>query len=237
VSRPELDRRVAALAQFTVPDPSEPALDRDDAHHLFRVLRAHQGEEVVVTDGAGAFAFAVVGANGVERVSEVMSDPPLARAELYLSPLKGDASERAVAKAVELGVTRVVPLLAERVVASWRGEHGAKHLRRWRRVAEEAAGQCRRTVELVVSDPVAVGDVPGDVAVCDLGGTGALDGVGAVAIGPEGGWAEGEWGAGRVRIGLGEVLLRAETAATVAATLMVAGGEGWSRRYAGSPER
>jgi 16S rRNA (uracil1498-N3)-methyltransferase len=237
VSRPELERRVAALAQFRVDHPGQPVLDRDDAHHLFRVLRARQGEEVVVTDGSGRFAFASVAANGVERTSELFVDPPLARAELYLSPLKGDHSERAVARAVELGVTRVVPLMAERVVAAWRGDAGAKHLRRWRRIAEEAAGQCRRTFDMIVDEPVAVGAVPGDVAVCDIGGDGDLSGVTGLAIGPEGGWSSGEWSDERVRVGLGEVLLRADTAAVVAATMLVSHGEGWSRRAVGGAER
>jgi 16S rRNA (uracil1498-N3)-methyltransferase len=235
VSRPELARRVRALTQVHVDDVAVPVLSSADDHHVRRVLRARDGEELVVTDGRGSFAFATVTSRGLDRASEVLVDTELEPIELYLAPLKGDRSEWALTKAVELGVTRIVPLLSERVVARWRGEAGAKSLARWRRVALEATGQCRRTFDPVVTDPIVVADVPDDVAVCEIGATGTLDGVRAVAVGPEGGWAPGEWSPTRSLIGLGEGVLRAETAAVVAATLLAARQPGWARRTVGAP--
>ena len=232
MSRPEFSRRVQALAQFTVSDLLEPELSAVDAHHLFKVLRADSGEEIVVTDGAGAFAFAKVVHRRVERCSSVMVDPSPATLELYVAPLKGDRSEWALTKAVELGATRVVPLLSARVVARWRGESGAKALARWRRVATEAAGQCRRTYAVVVDEPVTPREVPGDVAICEIGASGTIGTISAVAVGPEGGWAPGEWGDDRRRIGLGEGVLRAETAAVAVTTLLASRGAGWAARAA-----
>lgn len=223
-------RRVDALAQFRVADPVAPELDDDDRHHLFRVLRARDGDEVVVTDGAGAWSFARVSAGELERVSEVRHDPRASEVTLYLAPLKGDRSEWAVAKATELGVARIVPLRAQRVVAATRPGQLEAAVAKWRRVAAAVAGQCRRTHDLVVADPVTVAAVPGDVAVCDFEGDGSLDGVRAVAIGPEGGWEPGEWGAERRRLGLGATVLRGDTAAVAAATLLISAGPGWSRR-------
>ncbi len=58
------------------------------------------------------------------------------------------------------------------------------------------------------------------IAVADLEGPGDWRGVRAVAIGPEGGWDEGEWDTTRRRVGLGPTVLRAETAGVVAAALL-----------------
>lgn len=220
-------RRVDALGQFRVADPAAPVLAEDAEHHLRRVLRAREGEEVVVTDGAGTWAFARVTAAGLERASDVEVDPAPAATALYLSPLQGERAEWAIAKATEVGVARVVPLLSARLVARFRGEARAKTLARWRRVALEAAGQCRRTHDLVLGEPVAVADVPADVAVADFDGAADWRGVRAVAIGPEGGWAPGEWATPRRRVSLGPQVLRAETAAVVAASLVAFASGGW----------
>jgi 16S rRNA (uracil1498-N3)-methyltransferase len=237
VSRTELRRRADALAQFRVEDPRSPVLSRDDEHHLFKVLRARDGEEVVVTDGAGLVGFATVRAGSLETNAAPTRDEPYPTVELYLAPLKGDRSDWVIAKAVELGVTRVVPLLSDRVVVKWRAGAGEKVLARWRRIAAESAGQCRRSFDLAIDDAISVEDTPTHVAVCDLDSTGSLDDVFALAIGPEGGWAPGEWTNDRCRVGLGEGVLRAETAALAAATLLVSSRPGWSRRTSGSPER
>ncbi len=226
-------RRVEAVGQFHVGDPSVPELSDDDAHHLWRVLRAREGDEVVVTNGHGAWAFATLTDGHLARSSDVVIDEEPAPAELYLSPLKGDRSEWAVVKATELGVTRIVPLLSERVVIKWKTATSDKFLARWRRVAREASGQCRRSHDVVVDEPVSVADVPLHVAVADFDGTDTLDGVRAIAIGPEGGWAPNEFDDRFTRVGLGTTVLRGDTAAVAAATLLVQRRPGWSRHAGG----
>jgi 16S rRNA (uracil1498-N3)-methyltransferase len=232
VSPLQFGRRVDALAQFRVADPETPVLSDDDRHHLFRVLRARDGDELVVTNGAGAWSFTRVVGGELERVSDVEHDPHEDDVTLYLAPLKGDRSEWAVAKATELGVSTIVPLCAARVVAATRTGQLESAVAKWRRVAAAVAGQCRRTYDIVVTNPVAVSDVPAEVAVCDFAGSGSLDGVRAIAIGPEGGWAPDEWSAERVRLGLGGTVLRGDTAAVAAATLLVQARDGWARRSA-----
>jgi hypothetical protein len=76
VTRLEWPRRVAALGQFRVADPGEPVLTKDDEHHLRHVLRARSGEEVVVTDGAGAWSICLVKETTLERVTDVVLDEP-----------------------------------------------------------------------------------------------------------------------------------------------------------------
>lgn len=223
----EWPRRVAALGQFHVDRLERPELGRDDDHHLRKVLRAQNGEEIVVTDGRGSWALCQVNEAGFERVSDVGRDPQVPDTTIYLTPLKGERAEWAVAKATEVGVGRIVPLVSARMVVKFKGDAREKTLSRWRRIANEAAAQCRRTYDVVIGEPVKVADVPSVAAVADLSGSGDWSGVQSVAIGPEGGWTSDEWDEGRRRVALGPTVLRAETAAIVAASLMTFSTGGW----------
>jgi 16S rRNA (uracil1498-N3)-methyltransferase len=225
---------VAAIAQFHVEDLEAPELSREDENHLRKALRASEGEEVVVTDGQGSWALYEVLSYGLKRVSDIQLDPPAPETSLYLTPLKGDRAEWAVAKATEVGVSRVVPLIAERMTVKFKGEAKEKILSRWRRIAAEASNQCRRTYDVVIGDPIKVKDVHSLVAVADLGATGNWAGLRSVAIGPEGGWARDEWDVGRRRVGLGPTVLRAETAGVVAASLLAFQAGGWGFTFDGA---
>lgn len=214
-------RRVAALTQLRVADLDTPTLTSADEHHLRRVLRAAVGEEVVLTDGAGRWALAIVEEAGVRRVTPVERDPAPTATVLYLSPLKGDRDEWAVAKATEVGITKIVPLMSARLAVKFKGEAREKQLARWQRIALDTAGQCRRTHDVEIGAPVTPAAVPLTVAVADFGGEPSWADVTAVAIGPEGGFADDEWRPEHRRLSLGTTVLRAETAAVVAASLIV----------------
>lgn len=220
-------RRVDALGQFRVVDVATPLLSKDDRHHLRTVLRAKAHEEIVVTDGKGTWALCQVGEGELLRVSDVYRDPVVEETVLYMAPLKGDRSEWVIAKATELGVSRIVPIISERIVVKFKGDAKDKILSRWRRIANEAAGQCRRTYDLIIDEPLKIGDVPVNVCVADFGGSGDWSGVRAVAIGPEGGWATEEWGNERRFLSLGPTVLRGETAGVVAASLMAFDAGRW----------
>jgi 16S rRNA (uracil1498-N3)-methyltransferase len=232
----EWPRRVAALGQFRVDSVDAPVLDTQSAHHLRKVLRARSGEEIVVTNGQGSWALCAVDDEGLTRVSDVHLDPEPPATSLYLSPLKGDHGDWAVVKATEVGVRRIVPLVSERTIVKLKGDSREKVLARWRRLVTEAAGQCRRTYDVIVDEPMAVSNVPSDVAVCDLGASGDWRGLSSVAVGPEGGWGPGEWDPARRRVGLGPTVLRAETAGVLGAALLAfqAGGWGFTLNGVGS---
>jgi 16S rRNA (uracil1498-N3)-methyltransferase len=231
----EWPRRVGALGQFHVQSAENPELVKESEHHLRKVLRAKEGEEIVVTNGRGSWSLAQVTATGVERVSAVHVDPVTPETTLYLTPLKGDRGEWAVAKATEVGISRIVPLLSQHMVVKFKGDAREKILSRWRRIATEVAGQCRRTYDVVIDDPIIVADVPASVAVAHFAGSGDWGGLRAVAIGPEGGWANEEWDGSRRFVSLGPSVLRAETAGVVAASLLAfqAGGWGFTLRGQG----
>ena len=154
-------------------------------------------------------------------------DPPSPQTTLYLAPLKGDRSEWTVVKATELGVHRIVPLMSARVVVKFRGDVRDKIVARWRRVANEANGQCRRTYDVLIDEPVHVRDVPVNVARHALRRRQRLERrAQRVPSDPRAAGNEGEWGE-HPRLSLGPTVLRAETAGVVAASLLAFGAGGW----------
>jgi 16S rRNA (uracil1498-N3)-methyltransferase len=211
----------------------------EDGHHLARVLRLRAGETVTVADGAGTwrpYTVAATGPGGVVALDaagdadrEPSSGPRLAVA---FALTKGDKPELAVQKLTELGVDRIVPVLAERSISRPDAARAAAMGERWRRVALEAARQCRRATLPAVDDLVPLAKLAGHpgLVVAERGGAPAagLDtppgGEILAVIGPEGGLSPAETDALRpwARLGLGPHVLRAETAALAAATVLAA---------------
>jgi 16S rRNA (uracil1498-N3)-methyltransferase len=218
-----------AAAQVFVEDLDVPVLDPADAHHLGRVLRLRAGERVCAADGSGRWRPTVWTAAGdLEAVGAVAGpvDPPGDPVTIAFAPPKGDRPELVVQKLTELGVDRVVVLTTDRSVVRWRDERAQRHLERLRRVAREAAQQCRRlTLPAIESGDLAAMLAAG-AALADQGGDRVGPADTTVAIGPEGGWSDGERAAaelaGARRVALAGHMLRAETAAIAAAVLLSA---------------
>ena len=157
-----------------------------------------------------------------ETVTEMPTGPELAVA---LAPVKGDHTDDAVEKLVEIGIDRLIVLApVEHSVVRWDGERAANAIGRYRRIVRAAASQSRRTVLPQVEGPVALADVLArdGCAMAEPGGPEGMDGVTIVVIGPEGGFSQSEVAMARRTVGLGGSVLRAGTAAVVAGTLMVA---------------
>lgn len=208
-----------------------------------RVARVHPGDIVEVLNLTGDVGTATLaawerGACWVEVVSvESGGGEPPAPLVLALAVLQAQAFDWAVEKATELGVTRVVPVICERVQ---RGGH-ARRVPRWRRIAEAAVAQCGRSRAPEIAEPEELASVvrhgAGVRYVADRdAGAPALVAVSAagitVLVGPEGGFTESERGeigcAGFVGLPLGPRILRAETAA-VAALALAQSIAGWLR--------
>jgi 16S rRNA (uracil1498-N3)-methyltransferase len=228
--------RAAAAGQVFVGDPGHPVLADEDAHHLGRVLRLRDGEEVIAADGRGRWARTTWrGAGALERLTDgsgvggdgaVLSE---ARAEPALTvafaPVKGERPEWVVQKLTELGIDRIVPLRTERSVVRWNGARGQATVEKLRRGAREAAAQCRRVWLPEVCDTVAFADLPalggpGEVVLAQLSGDRPTVAQHVVAVGPEGGWSTGELASGLPTVGFGLNVLRAETAAVTAGALL-----------------
>jgi 16S rRNA (uracil1498-N3)-methyltransferase len=188
------------------------------------VLRLRAGDEITVSDGAGGrlrclFGPALAPAGDVERLPR-----PVPEITVAFAVVKGQRPEWAVQKLTEIGVDRIVPLLAARSVVRWPPGEAGGQLSRLRRVAREAAMQSRRVWLPVVAGVAGVEELaatPG-VALAHPGGEApALDRP-VVLVGPEGGWDDGELASAPALVGLGPSVLRTETAAVVAGTLLCA---------------
>lgn len=224
-------------------------LDGDEGHHAAVVRRIRRGECVDLTDGAGHVARCVVvdaGKRGLSCEVQSRSDvpPPAPRVTVVQALPKGDRGELAVELMSEVGVDAIVPWAANRCITQWRGERGAKSLRRWRSSAREAAKQSRRAwfpevTELATTSAVA--DLVGGAALALVLHEGADGAVGqptppaagdlVLIVGPEGGLIDDEidlfTAAGGVAVRLGPTVLRTSTAGAVAAGVLLSRTDRW----------
>lgn len=214
----------AELPLVFVADLAAPELHPDDHHHLQRVLRVAEGAAVTVSDGAGGWRRCRFGPSPALDGDVVVVPPPSPELTVAFALVKGERPELVVQKLTELGVDRIVPFAAARSVVRWDAARAERHVARFQRVAREASMQARRCRLPVVEDVTSFDDV-----VCRPGASGADRG-GAplglahpvVLIGPEGGWDDGERARLPHVVGLGDQVLRAETAAITAGALLAA---------------
>lgn len=213
------------------------------ADHLVRVLRARVGQEFdIVADAVahrGRVAVIRDGRVEFELGEEIAAEPANLPLTLLLAIFKFDRMEWAIEKCTELGVTRIVPLIARRT-DSHLVSASAKRVERWRRIALQAAEQSRRAAPPDISDPMKLSDalaLPAKLKIVlseaeqqshlrDIGC--GSEGEVLLAIGPEGGWTQDELdrfqNEGWVSASLGSTILRAETAAIAATAITMACG-------------
>lgn len=236
---------VDAVAQVFVDDLDALVVDEGDAHHLLRALRLRPGEVVVAADGRGrwrqcrvtstaggagsASPVEAAGSGLLEADGPVRDDGgPPEPVTVAFAPVKGERPEWVVQKLTELGVDRIVVLRTARSVVRWEAGRAERALERLERVARGAAAQSRRSRLPLVQGVWSLTELTGalspePVALADPGGTGLPGTLRALAVGPEGGWDGAERrGAGLARVDLGPTVLRAETAALAAGTLLCA---------------
>lgn len=192
-----------------------------------KVLRMAPGQELVLFDGIRSDRlYRLVELNEreahVQYVTDMERQVPTREVYLLWSLLKKDKNDWVIQKATELGVSHLVPLLADRC------EKLGFDTERAQRIAVEAAEQCGRSDIPSVRDPLTPESVIHELAgnmqlyVCEQGNKVppvASDAVG-VLVGPEGGWSDLErqlFNAAELpHVGLGDFTLRAETAAVIA---------------------
>jgi 16S rRNA (uracil1498-N3)-methyltransferase len=203
-----------------VVDVDAPVLADDDRHHLARVRRLRAGDLLSVTDGRGSWRWCGFG-DELEALDDVVRDPePDPLLTVAFAIVKGERPELVVQKLTELGIDIIVPFLAERSVVRWDGDKAGRQTDRLRKVAREATMQSRRTwlPELRAAETFDEVATLAGATIADFDGDALRPGHTTILIGPEGGWSESE--RRLPRVGLGPNVLRAETAAIAAATLM-----------------
>lgn len=211
-------------------------IEGEPYRHLFRARRLAADARLRLVDGEGRARWAEVAAIDRQHaelrlLGEAPANDPARRVELLVAAPKPERAAWLVEKATELGVVAVRFLASERAVR----DVDAKSLTRLRRIAGAALEQCGGARLPALSGPHELGDLPrlaagGILFVLDpaarepmpLGG----DGAGVVLVGPEGGWSNEELAAfiasGASRVNLGKRVLRVETAAVMAAAILLA---------------
>lgn len=214
-------------AHVFVDSVDHPVLGDDDRHHLLKVLRLRDGEQVGVSDGRGSWRITTVSGAALQPVGEVVTDPEPQACRIAAAIPKGDRCEWMVQKLTEVGVTDLWFVHCSRSVVRWEGERGARQLERMQRVAREAAMQSRRTRLPNITGPVpfaTAAALPAAVLADPDGvplGAGDIAGEPTVLVGPEGGFTPDEQSMVAQRVRLATGVLRVETAAVAAAVLMV----------------
>ncbi len=218
-------------------------LSGDLAHRLARVLRLRRGDRVVLTEG-GEREFEVeltgVGANavtGVVRGDRPSPPEPAIEVVLYQSLIRPNRFDLAIEKGTELGVARFVPVIN---ALSQTDEASQGRAERWRRLVVEAAEQCGRGRLPAIDPPLpfeeALAGAPGLLVVPYeaeranrlaeyLRSLPERPRTVSLFIGPEGGYADEEIAlaseSGAALVTLGRQVLRSETAAVVAAAIVL----------------
>jgi 16S rRNA (uracil1498-N3)-methyltransferase len=214
------------------------ALDRAQAHYLGTVLRLKPGSRVLVFNGRdGEWAATLAGAKRTATlIVDAKTRPQTTPADLHylFAPLKAARLDYMVQKAVEMGVSRLQPVLTRH------SQVARVNMLRMRANAIEAAEQCGILSLPEIGEPVTLaqalaGQESGRRLIfCDEGAestnpVAALAGLPrsplAVLVGPEGGFAEDERASllklpNVVRLSLGPRILRADTAAVAALALI-----------------
>lgn len=243
----EMLRKAAAFVY--VDDVDAPQPSDEDVHHLLSVLRLRAKETVIACDGAGAYvacelADGAVASRGRGKKGPVATDVLVATDEVrrvekatlprtvaFAVP-KGERAEWTVQKLCEIGIDTIIPITSARSVVRLDAADAARRRERFARIAREAGAQSRRLILPELCAPMRFEQLLSEldgidgVALCEPGGAHVTQEITTLLVGPEGGWSEDELGAVVRHIDLGPTVLRSETAAIVAGTLLVARREG-----------
>ncbi|MFI7212683.1 16S rRNA (uracil(1498)-N(3))-methyltransferase [Micromonospora maritima] len=219
-------------------------LDGPEGHHAATVQRLRVGEELLLADGRGGTAAAVVTAVGrgtldLRVTTRGYADAYVPRLVVVQGIAKGDRGELAVQAMTEVGVDEIVPWAASRSVVQWRGDRGVRAREKWVATAREAAKQARRPWLPVVAG--APDESTGTVARRIAGAAAAFvlheaaeerlttaelpsSGEIVLVVGPEGGIADPEVAAfreaGAHPVRLGPSVLRTSTAGVAALSVL-----------------
>lgn len=141
------------MPRFFIPPVSGDivTLTGEDAAHISRSLRMRPGEMLTLSDGAGTDYEAELVETGSEVVARILSRSPCkaepqAKITLFQAMPKGDKMEFIIQKATELGVSVIQPVLTSRCVSRPDEKSMKKKLERYRKIAQEAAGQSGRGI-------------------------------------------------------------------------------------------
>lgn len=238
------------MHRFFLPSPKLSGntlrLTPDEAHHCVTVLRVKSGDRVSVFDGAGSEYLTetnLVGEREVELHVLQKSQTPRPTYSITLAQAlpKNKAMDLIVQKATELGVAEIIPVLSDRSVVRLDAAEAGQRVGRWREISLEAAKQCGQNWLPRIAPPCSVKDAvergrdhdwnligslqPGARPLWEhAGGEPRTRARALLMIGPEGDFTPAEvavaLGAGFHPLSLGPLVLRSETAAIFAVSIV-----------------
>ncbi len=214
-----------------------------DARHIAGALRMTVGESLLLCDGKGMDYAGTIAAVERETVTVAVNasapsqGEPSLKVTLYMGMPKGDKLEFIVQKAVELGVSAIVPVVTARSIVRVDGKDAQKKRVRLQRIAAEAAGQSGRGIIPTVATPLKWKEALArlekeNTMLCYEGGGAPIgtlitpaDTALSLVVGPEGGFDPAEVAAvtavgGRIAT-LGARILRCETAPLAALAVLM----------------
>lgn len=219
-------------------------IEGDDFRHLTRVRRVRAGDGLLLRDKngdrlSGRVAEIFDTRMIIEIIDRQAGNAASPAITLCAGVLKGRKFDLVIQKAVEIGVSRIIPVITARTVPVI-DEKAASRADRWRRIALEASKQCMRGEVPDIEEPAAIEGIlsrkfpgikliahtgeqtPGFRSVARRYGT-ALRA--ALLVGPEGGFTDREVtraaDAGWIPVRMGVTAMRAETAAMVLPAILV----------------
>ena len=222
-------------------------IDGDNVNHIKNVFRMKVGDELVLCDGCGNDYRAVIMTESFDCITADIvntvcsSTEPCVKVTLYQGLPKGSKMDLIIQKNVELGVSRIVPVICRRTIVKLDKKDIKRKVDRWNKIAYEAAKQSGRGIVPCVAEPLAFVDavdiaktnnlllIPYEIEketrlkdvlkknmmACDVG----------VFVGPEGGFDEQEIDIatcrGAIPVTLGDRILRTETASMYMTSIIV----------------
>jgi 16S rRNA (uracil1498-N3)-methyltransferase len=220
------------------------ALTSEQHHYLSRVIRLRTGDRFQAIDGVGICYLAELNGEVAEIIQiTTIVDRELPQPITLICALpKGNNFDDLVRACTELGVTTILPAISDRTLLN----PSPQKLQRWRKIAQEAAEQSERLVVPIIAEPQALqmifSQLPDPAAkyLCEARGdqphlltclqsAQLIDRPTIIAIGPEGGWTDGEIQLsiehGFQLVSLGARILRTITAPIVALSIVAAAME------------
>jgi 16S rRNA (uracil1498-N3)-methyltransferase len=229
------------MHRFHLPNLQQVALMDTEAHHAIHVLRLKVGDTLTVFDGRGHEAQCRVTELAKDAVRlavlQQSSAPPLPCRITLAQAIPKKNMDLIVQKATELGVAAIVPLISERTVVQI--DDDSKKVQRWLAIALDACKQCGNNWLPEFQAPQKARDFLSALGEFDLKLIASLQpdskplkqlipesrpGSLLILIGPEGDFTPAELGAaksaGCLPLSLGPLVLRAETAALYALSIL-----------------
>ncbi len=238
---------IDSLAHFFSEDLDNPLISENDLNHLVRSLRAREGETITISDGNGSWAQFTIKVNLrdarqayeafergelIERTSSIYRQAPSDEGQIVgvgFSPNSSNLARDIVKQLTEVGVDLIIPILCDHTVLKASTVRNGEFREKLVRVMLAACQQSRRVRLATVLDAMTVDEVikcyPDKCQMADyqLGSipNSAAEQGSIILVGPEGGWSDRERTLGIPRIGLGPNVLRTETAALIAGSILV----------------